>query len=327
MDNETATPETGPVDVDASIDSILAEIETPADQNDDVDAILSELANETENEGQPATDPEDEGAEAETVVEAEESEIEAPQDKIYQVKVNGETLDVTETELLAGYSRTTDYKQKTAEVPEQKRGLETERAGMASEYVSELKRATDLFEATDPVLSEARRTNWEQLRQTDPAYYGQLRAAVDERLATIGAHRQEMGRISEAVRENEAAKAADETRTEMELLFSAMPELREPEKQSAFAKETNDYPAQAGFSEEDVAEIGDHRAFVMVDKARRWDAHLKAIASLPAKKVVSVSDVKALKTDGSSSAPINRLKPGASRDAKLDWALREIYEG
>ncbi|MES2781388.1 MAG: hypothetical protein V4657_01200 [Pseudomonadota bacterium] len=325
MDIETATPETGPVSVDASIDSIIADIGTDITQTDDIDEILSEVANETENEGQPETDPEDEGAEAEPEVEAEESEVEAPQ--TYKVKVNGEELDVPLDELLNGYSRTQDYKTKTAEVAEQRRAVEAERVGMASEYVSELKRATDLFEATDPVLSEARQTNWQQLAQENPTYYGQLRAAVDERVALIAAKRDEMGRIQSAVSEHEAAQAAEATKTEMELLFAAMPELREPEKQAAFSKETNEYLANVGFSEDDIAEIGDHRAFMIVDKARRWDAHQKAVASLPAKKVVSVSDVKALKTDGSSQAPQNRLKPGASRDAKLDWALRELSEG
>lgn len=326
MDNETATPETGPVDVDASIDNIIADIGDEAPQNDDIDDILSEVANETETEGQPETDPEDEGAEAETDVEAEESEGEAPQ--IYKVKVNGEEIDVPLDELLNGYSRTQDYKTKTAEVAEQRRAVEAERVGLASEYVSELKRATDLFEASDPVLSEARRTDWQQLRQTDPNYYGQLRAAVDERMALIAARREEMNRISQATAEHEAAQTAAEIEAERELLRSAIPELQDPEKQAQFAKETQEYLTSIGFSTEDINDIADHRAYVIVDKARKWDAHLKAKASLPAKKVVSVSDVKALKTDGSSSsAPRNRLKPGAGQDAKLDWALRELLEG
>lgn len=325
MDIETATPDTGPVSVDESIDDIISDIGEDTPATDDVDNILSELANETEDEGQPETDPEDEGAEAEPEVEAVESDETAPQ--TYKVKVNGEELDVPLDELLNGYSRTQDYKQKTAEVAEQRRAVEAERVGLASEYVSELKRATDLFEATDPILSEARQTNWQQLARENPTYYGQLRAAVDERMALVAAKRDEMERMQSAVSEHEAAQAAEATRAEYELLFAAMPELREPEKQQAFSKEVNSYLMEVGFTEDDIKDIGDHRAFLVVDDARKWRAHQKAIASLPAKKVVSVSDVKALKTDGSSSAPQNRLKPGASRDAKLDWALRELTQG
>lgn len=325
MDIETATPDTGPVSVDESIDDILSDIGTDAPETDDVQDILSELANETEDEGQPATDPEDEGAEAEPEVEAVESEVEAPQ--TYTVKVNGEELQVTQDELLNGYSRTQDYKTKTAEVAEQRRAVEAERVGLASEYVSELKRATDLFEATDPILSEARQTNWQQLRQENPTYYGQLRAAVDERMGLIAAKREEMERMQSAVSEHEAAQSAEATRAEYEMLYAAKPELREPDKQQEFKKGVNDYLMEIGFTEDDIREIGDHRAFLVVDDARKWRAHQKAIASLPAKKVVSVSDVKALKTDGSSSAPQNRLKPGASKDAKLDWALRELTQG
>ena len=325
MDIETATPETGPVSVDESIDDILSDIGTDTPESDDVDNILSDIANETEDAGQPETDPEDEGAEGETEVAADESEAEAPQ--TYKVKVNGEELDVPLDELLNGYSRTQDYKTKTAEVAEQRRAVESERVGMASEYVSELKRATDLFEATDPVLSEARQTNWEQLARENPTYYGQLRAAVDDRIATISARRDEMQRMQSAVSEHEAAQAAEATKTEMELLFTAMPELREPEKQAAFSKQNTDYLTEIGFSADDIAEIGDHRAFLVLEDARFGRSQRKALQSLPSKKVVSVSDVKALKTDGSSSAPINRLKPGASRDAKLDWALRELSEG
>lgn len=324
MDNETATPETGPVSVEASIDDILSDIGTDTPEGDSVDEILSEMANETEDEGQPATDPEDEGAEAEPEVDAEVTE-EAPQ--TYKVKVNGEELDVPLDELLNGYSRTQDYKQKTAEVAEQRRAVEAERVGLASEYVSELQRATELFEATDPVLSEARQTDWNRLRQENPTYYGQLRAAVDERMGLIAAKRDEMARIQSAVKEHEVAELSQEVQTERSLLVAAIPDLQDPAKQDAFFKENVDYALNLGLSEEDIKTTNNHVAWLLVDKARQWDAHLKARASLPAKKVVSVSDVKALKTDGSSQAPQNRLKPGASRDAKLDWALRELTQG
>ncbi len=324
MDILTATPETGPVDTGVSIEDVMSEFDTPAPA-EAIDEITEEMVAEAETEGDPETDPENEGDETEAEVETEDSE-EAPQN-VYKVKVNGEEIDVPLNELLNGYSRTQDYKAKTAEVAEQKRAVEAERAGMATEYVSELKRATDLFEAADPVLREARATNWEHLKATDPAYYGQLRAAVDDRVAILNAERKRIAGVETELAQRTAQEAAAERQTEIDMLMTAIPEIQDPVKQQAFAKDTNEYLASMGFSAEDVAEIGDHRAFVIVDKARRYDAMMKAKSSLPAKKVVTVSDVKALKTDATSSRSTpNRLSPNASRDQKADYVLAQLLE-
>jgi hypothetical protein len=69
---------------------------------------------------------------------------------------------------------------------------------------------------------------------------------------------------------------------------------------------------------DEIADLIDHRALTIIDKARRYDALEKAKAELPAKKVVPKPKAKALKSDNSdSSRPAKRIPANASREQRI----------
>lgn len=329
---DTATPETGPVDAPASIESVMAEFEAGGDAPDDVLAdVTQELVNESEGEGDSEQEPTTEGDA--TKDEAEEPDDGNPEEQTYTVKVNGEERAVPLSELLNGYSRTEDYKAKTMAVAEERRAVEAEKATMTTtlqaEYASQLEQATTLFAEFDPILAEARTINWEALRASDPAAYLQAQDAVQARLTAI---QQMQGKVQELRGQTQAQQQqqAEQERASRfdkaaEKIVSEMPELADEAKFQAFATETVGFLREQGFAGPEIADVLDERVLKLADKARRWDAHMAAQKSLPDKRIVPKSAVKALTTDGTASrANPPRFNANASRDSKANWVVNQL---
>jgi hypothetical protein len=337
---DTATPFEGPVDAPASVESIVAELtadgggEAPADN---LEEVTQELVNEAEGTGgdseqepateDDATDPAEEGQGTEEGTPTNEEE---PR---YTVKVNGEEREVPLSELLGGYSRTEDYKAKTAAVAEERRAVEAERASLdatlKAQYANQLEEATNLFAQFDPVLSEARNINWEALKAQDPAAYVAAQDAVNERIAAIqrmnaqveqmrGETQQHQQQAIERERAERFDRAAEE-------IVKLRPELADEAKFRAFAGETVEFLKGIGFTGEEIVDALDHRVLALADKARRWEAHEAAQRALPEKKVVPKSAVKPLTSDGSSSSqPRPRFPANATRETKGNWIAEQI---
>lgn len=326
---DTATPETGPVDAPVSIESIAAEIEAGGEAPADVlDDVTQELVNEAEGEGEAEQAPETEDDATEAEVEAEEPEEGTPDEQTFTVKVNGEEREVPLTELLNGYSRTEDYKAKTAAVAEARRQAERSIAEAKATYANQLEEATNLFARFDPVLAEAERIDWATLKATDPAAFVQAQDAVQARLTAIQQmkaqaeqHRGETQQHQKAEQDRERAERFDRAADE---IVKAIPELADEAKFREFAGEAIGFLRGEGFEQAEIADVLDHRVLKLVDKARKWEAHEAAQKSLPEKRVVQRSVVKPLKTDGSSSRATPRFPANANGERKVDWIAQQI---
>lgn len=336
---DTATPETGPVDAPASAESIAAEMLAGEGgvTADNLEDVTQELVNETEGEGDSDKEPATEEDATEEAADDEPTDEGTPDEQTdepkYTVKVNGEEHEVPLSELIKGYSRTEDYKAKTAAVAEARREVEAVKANVEAqtkaEYANQLEEATNLFAQFDPVLSEARTINWEALKAQDPAAYVAAQDAVNDRLAAIqrmnaqverarGETQQHQQQALERERAERFDKAADE-------IVKQRPDLADEAKFRAFAGETVEFLKGVGFTGEEIVDALDHRVLALADKARRWDAHSAAQKALPEKKVVPKSAVRPLTSDGSgSSQPRTRFPSNADRNAKGNWIAQQI---
>ena len=335
MEDFTATPETGPVD--ASLESIIGEFHedaTPAPEA--VDDALKELVNDPEGTGEADADeaeaPATEDDATEPADEAAEPDESTPEQTV-TVKVNGEDMEVPLSEALAGYSRLQDYKAKTAEVAEQRRAVESERANLATdlkaEYANQLEQATNLFSQFDGVLNEARNIDWQALKQADPAAYLQAQDAVQERLSAIQQMQAEVQRQRGEAQQGQAQRAEQERAERFNLaadeIVKSHPELADEGMFREFATQAVESLRGQGFTNEEIADSVDHRVLGLADKARKWDAHEASLKSLSEKRVVAKSAVKPLASDGSGSrSNASRLSSNASREDRASWALKEL---
>ncbi len=350
MQESTATPETGPVDAPASLESVTAEFESGAspEATGGIDAVVDELVKETEGDGQAdeapeteesATDPIEPDEDTEEATPDEDADDTPPADEpVHKVKVNGEEVDVPLSELLKGYSRTEDYKAKTMALADERRSLDQAKATVETDvrqqYANELKQEIDRFEALDPVLMEARQIDWQRLEAEDPATFLQYSKAVQERVALIEGHRAKVAQIEAEQGQREAQTAEAERAQRLDIaankIVETMPELAEGDNFQRFATDNITYLRETGFTGEEIMEAIDDRALILAHKARQWDALQAAKATLPEKKIVPKSSVKSMTSDASGSSRASRpskLSSTAGRDEKIDFALNELLKG
>lgn len=338
---DTATPETGPVDAPASIESIVAEMEAGGEAPaTDVESVTQELVNEAEGNGDSQEEPETQDDATDPAEAPEEGEAEAtdpeetqPDEQTYTVKVNGEERTVPLSELLNGYSRTEDYKAKTAAVAEERRAIEAQKAtleaDLKAQYANQLEETTNLFAQYDPVLQEAQTINWEALKAADPAAFVQAQDAVNARLTAIQQMKQQAAQARQQSQQHQQAQAEQERVQRFdraaEKIVEANPDLADEAKFKEFAATAISHLKAEGFEPAEIVEALDHRVLTLADKARRWDAYQAAQKQLPQKKIVPKSAVKPLTTDGDGSrAPKARFPSSASREGKVDWVANQI---
>jgi hypothetical protein len=349
---DTATHESGPVDAPASAESIAAEILAggETEPSDALQEVTEELVNEAKGTGEAeeapeteddATEPADEAADEPEEATPEESEEADPLEKLIatnpdlkvKVKVNGETIEVPVSDLTKGYSRTEDYKAKTAAVAEERRQVEAERArvetDVSAKFANQLEEATNLFAQFDPVLQEANRIDWQALKQQDPAAFVAAQDAVQERLNAIG----QMNKHIAETRERHSAAQQDQIETERAQRFDAAadaivkeyPEYADEAKFKVFANEAVATLKEVGFTGEEIVDALDERMLKAAVLIKEGLAARKAKQSLPERKVVPKSAVKPLTTDGTGSQTSKpRFPSNATREAKGDWIARQI---
>ena len=307
MDEETATPFEAPVESpsietgsDPLADFLKEDEPTQAKPEDSGDA---EQAPEAEGEAQKA--------------DGEDKEAPPEEQPIYKVKVRGEEIDVPLNELLNGYSRTEDYKAKTAEVAEQRRQL-------ATEYADKLEQQVQLFTQLDPILSQTQNLDWNALAQQDPTLYVQLKAQHDARVSLI---QSAIGEISQA-RQADTAKQQEAYQqhiaSEREALVKAAPELADASKFDGFAKGIVEYLKSNGFSDEVINTTDDHRALLIADKARKWDELQKAKTTAETKKAPPARQTTLRPQAAQSPRAPSKPSPTADDESRRAWILAQL---
>ena len=256
-------------DAGATLNGLLSEeAKAPARPRDATGKFLPTKAEEAEvpavAEGEEPVTPE-----GEEPAEPEEPEVEeAPAPKLLKVKVDGIEQELPEDEVVKGYSRTADYTRKTQALAEEKRKFEAEEASPLREerrYYAE--RVAQLEEAIQ-ALAPTAEPDWNALRPEDvPQAMAQWRGQV-QRMEKIRAEREHVESLHQ---QDEQRKFQAMLAQEHEKLKVALPEMADAEKGAALRADLVSYAKSLGFSDDDLAQVTDHRVLVLLNKARLQD--------------------------------------------------------
>ena len=257
------------------------------------DKAEAELTDEDRAELAAIEAQELEAAEAASV-EAAKADGEAETEQVYTVKLNGEEIDVTETELLAGYQRQQDYTQKTQAVADQRRAFETERQA----EMGQLRNALSYHAL--PTAKEPRPEDFA--------------GKPDQFMQAYGQWQQQSTRQAEAAQLLEVITADENRRTlerEAGLLQQAAPEWAdETTRQADYANMMQAASERYGFTPEEVASATDHRFLIMLRDATRG-------AQLEAKPVVLKRKTE-IKPKLNAGAKVKTDPNAAKQKAALD---------
>ena len=282
----------------------------PKDQQEtETKAEPSETPEKQEAESQP----ESEGTKAESTENAETTEETTTElqeePELHHVKVNGQELEVTLDELKAGYSRDSDYRQKTHSLGMEKRDLESQKESLRQSYDTRLAELNELIATADATVRQRQGSeDLQKLYEEDPT----TAAKLDFQL------RQENRQLEEVkarARDAQAKQYEEFLATQKELAASKIPEFADPNKADQFKINMRNSLRNYGFNDQEIGSLADHRFLMVAKDAMSYQA-IKDKRPIVAKKVANAPKVvKAgtAKSSTSSGREVIRNKIGKVR--------------
>ena len=210
--------------------------------------------------------PEEETAEEQSEEDEESEEQEQPQ--TFTVKLDGKEVSVTLDELQKGYSRTQDYTRKTQQIAEVRKQVEQETQAVWAErqqYAQLLGALQAQLQATEPQV------DLDRLYHEDPIEWVRQKEVMRERQEKAYAIQAEQQRLSQ-LSQYEQQRAMEETlSSQKDALLAALPTWKDPKTARAEKALVVESAKAAGFSEEDLKSVYDHRLVLLLRKAGLYD--------------------------------------------------------
>ncbi|WP_423176231.1 MULTISPECIES: hypothetical protein [unclassified Stenotrophomonas maltophilia group] len=280
------------------------------------EAALSLLAGMREREeeeaqgGDPAGDDqaeqerEDEGAADGEEADLEQEEQPEPE---FEVKVDGKTLKVKQSDLISGYQMQADYQQKTAKLAEQRREVEARDQAIQQERNRYANQLDVLIEATHRQLV-GDSAALQELIETDPQAYLREQAKLQSRAQQLDQLMQQRQALASQQSAEEQRQHQEWVKAEREALRVALPEWADEKKATAEQQQIVEYLLERGYSADELQTLQDHRALLIARDAAKYRALQKAQAKQARQE------------------PPKTIKPGAQVDPKQTNKQRDVQE-
>jgi len=247
-----------------------------------------------------------------------EESIEKPD--LHQVKVQGQEMEVTLDELKAGYSRDSDYRQKTHSLSLEKKQFDEERNVLRQQYEMKLR---ELNEA----IASAESLNRQQL---DPAELQRLYEEDPSQAAKLDFQfRQQNEKINQAkAKAREAAQAQyNQYLTEQRRLAQErIPEFSDPNKSESFKSGIKTTLKGYGFSDQEIGSLADHRMLMVIKDAMAYKG-LRNSKPIVQKKVANAPKVikpGVVKTENSKRSEVRNKISKLKKSGRLEDAHSAI---
>lgn len=268
---------------------------------------------ESQAESEATNEQESENTE---VTEEQQTELEEP--NLHRLKVNGQEIEVSLDELKAGYSRDSDYRQKTHSLSQERKSLEEQKNSLRQSYETRLKELNDTIATADEFIRQQQGgQDLQKLFDEDPVAAARLEFQL----------RQQSEKIEEMkskAREAQHKQYNDFLETQKELAAQKIPEFADPSKADTFKINMRNTLRDYGFNDQEIGSLADHR-FLMVAKDAMGYKSLQNKKPIVQKKVANAPKVVksgVAKQNVSSGREvirnkINKLrKSGSINDAK-----------
>jgi len=210
------------------------------------------------------------------------SEIETPE--LHRIKVSGQELEVSLDELKAGYSRDSDYRQKTHTLGMEKRDLESQKNSFSQTYDTRLSELNDLISTADQFVKQKQGgQDLAKLYEEDPTSASKLDFEL----------RQEGSRIESLkakARDAQSRQYENYLEAQRELAATKIPEYSDPSKADTFKLSMRNNLRDYGFNDQEIGSLADHR-FLMVAKDAMSFRSQKDKKPLTSKKVANAPRV------------------------------------
>ena len=324
---------TSNLSIASAVESLLAEnapVEDTAEPQEVV-AETEEVEVEAEAEESEAEDivEDDEPEEDDDEVEAVEAVEEQPEDT-YRVRIGDDDVDLTLEELRLGYMRQGDYTRKTQQVAEGRKAAEAELEALTAQretYASQLAQLETALNQSEPTQEY-----WDALQAEDPIEYVKQREALRDRRDALAQVQSEQQRVQQEQHQNLQAQAHERLKQESEKLLDVIPEWRDSDVATKQKNAVYTYAQRhLGYSEQELSQIGDHRAVNALRKAFLYDELMRQKPAATKKTKAAPKMAKAgqptskreisAKRKRQQLSKIGKQKGGKAMDAAIEYML------
>jgi hypothetical protein len=248
-----------------------------------------------------------------------QEEIEKP--SLHRVKVNGQELEVSLDELKSGYSRDSDYRQKTHSLSLERKNLEEEKNVLRQTYDTRIKELDELMQSANSFISQGSEVDLKAMYEEDPQAAAKLDFQMRQQREYLASLRQK----SEAVKQQQYNQFLNEQK---QLAEQAIPELANPQKASEIKVKMRDTLSNYGFNDQEIGSLADHRFLLVLKDAIEY-RNLKNAKPIVQKKVVNAPKVVksgTAKTESSKRSVIQSKLGRLKKSGKIQDAHSAILE-
>jgi len=257
-----------------------SEPEKQAEPSEQPQEIKEEPSKESQSKSEET--PKEEATENTEIKEETQTEVEEPE--LHRVKVQGQELEVSLDELKAGYSRDSDYRQKTHSLGLEKKDLESEKSSFRQSYDTRLSELNDMISTAEGFNRQQQGSkDLQKLYDEDPTSAAKLDYQLREQ------QRQIDGMKSKAYEVNQK-QYNEYLEVEKQLATTKIPEYSDPNKADQFKTNMRSSLRGYGFNDSEIGNLADHRFLMVVRDAMSYKS-FKDKKPIAQKKVANAPKV------------------------------------
>ena len=246
--------------------------------------------------------------------------------KLFTVKIDGKDTQVTEDELLSGYSRQADYTRKSQVLAEQRKKIEEELAATQQERQQYQSQLEQFNTQADSKLEEFKSVDWTKLKEEDPMEYALKRDQYRELQENKRLVAEEQQQLAQKQQAEMQSKWNEELQRQQEVMAQRLPEWNDPDKGPKLKQDIKSFALTKGFTEQEVDSLIDARSVDVLHKAMMYENLLAAkIANKKAKVVPKMQKPGTPSTKSEvNSEKVKQTRARLKRTGRVDDAAAVI---
>jgi hypothetical protein len=251
-------------------------------------------------------------------------EEEALQPQTFTVKVDGQEVEVTQEELVNGYSRQQDYTRKTQELSQQRKTIEQQQAELAQRDAI----YSQLLPKMEAQLKGelANEPDWNTLYEDDPVGYVREKQLWDEKKEKLTAVSAEQQRLQQEAQVKQQAQIQQIVEYGQQKLLEIIPEWQNQEIASQEKAAISEYAVNTlGYTPQEIQQVYDYRALLGLRNAWLNSKTVEATKKKPTQKAPARVARPGTTNRPKSAAPVKKAQQRLAKSGKVQDAAK-VFE-
>ena len=255
----------------------------------------------------------------------EETEVEEVEEQpVYRVTVDGSEIEVTQDELINGYSRQQDYTRKTQELANQRKTIE--------QQAQELQQRDAIYAQLLPKMEAqlkgelVNEPDWDSLYNDDPIAFVREKQLWDEKKEKLKAAEAENARLAQESYAQQQEQIAQQVQEGQQKILEIIPEWKNAEVAQKEKLAIRDYGINVlRYLPQEMDAIYDYRALLGLRNAWLNSKTVEATKKKPTQKAPARVARPGTTTRKKSVAPAKRAKQVLAKSGKVQDAAK-VFE-